>query len=138
MRTALLLTWIMACSSAPPSHGGFHDLETRGMLGVPSNASILENIIAADAEVDMVGGAKLIVDTGAPVTLIAPNAFPAAGIAPSATSVHSLLIGGLEIVDAPVLLASISGGGARLSSAEYSAPTCSANSRPRSTTATAR
>ena len=51
----------------------------------------------------MVGGAKLIVDTGAPVTLIAPNSFPAAGIAPSATTVHSLLIGGLGIVDAPVL-----------------------------------
>jgi len=100
---------LAACQSEH-QYGGFHDLQTRGMLGVPSSAAVVGNGIAADAEVDHVGGAKLLVDTGAPLTLIAPDSYPAANVPLTAKKVDSLTVGGLEIEGAPVLLVSVTNG----------------------------
>jgi hypothetical protein len=95
--------WLICITGCHHEYGGFHDLQTRGALGVPSSGTVLSNIIAADAEVDRVGGAKLLVDTGAPVTLIAPAAFPGANLPQTARRVDSLTIGGLELVGPPVI-----------------------------------
>ena len=92
---ALLIVFIAGCG------GDVHRLATRGMLGVPAPASLLGNVLYADASIEGVAG-HLLVDTGAPVSVLSPSRWPGATIPPGAGAVD-LTVAGLTIGGAPDL-----------------------------------
>lgn len=92
---------LIAVTVAAGCSGEVHRLATRGMLGAPDPASFLDNGLYATVAVDGVAG-HLLVDTGAPVTVLSPSRFPGAAI-PTGAGAVDLTVGGLTVLRAPEL-----------------------------------
>jgi hypothetical protein len=80
-----------------------HALQTQGVLGVPTPATFSANVLYVDASVDGVAGGRLLIDSGAPLTILDPARFLPAKIDNGSGTVDSLTVGGLTVEDVPEL-----------------------------------
>jgi hypothetical protein len=91
----LLLLFQVACSGA--------DLPTRGPLGVPAPAHFEDGVLFVDAALDGHPGARLLVDTGAPYTILIPGAFPGATVPPDSQVSADITLGALTVEGVPAV-----------------------------------
>ncbi len=94
---------VLAALAAGCHNDDFHTLQTMGVLGTPAHATFSANVLYVDASVDGVDGGRLLIDSGAPLTILDPGRFPGAKIDNGSGSVDSLTVGGLTVDDVPEL-----------------------------------
>jgi hypothetical protein len=95
---ALLVLFVAACAS----EAGPVPLNWLGEPGQRSAASTASSIFWIDAEVDGTPGPRVIVDTGAPLSIFNPRAFTS-GVHEGNGRVATLTIGGVTLWKAPVI-----------------------------------
>ena len=93
------LTLVVGCggssdAGAPSAHGR----ETRGTPS-PARATFEGDVVFVDAAVNGKPG-KLLVDTGSPLNLLGPDHF---GVPSGSSRVGSVAVGGLTVIDVPVI-----------------------------------
>ncbi len=108
LSTASLLA-LAACGGPPPAVTppavacGEQPLNTRGMPGTPVPAVVLANIFGVHASVNGADGGYLVVDTGAPITLLNASSYPANAVPDGTGTVKTLETLGLAFDEAPVV-----------------------------------
>ncbi len=86
-----------------------HQLATQGVLGTPAPATFAANVLYAQASVDGVGGGSLLVDTGAPLTVLSPARWPGASLPAGSGLVDRITVGGLTVEQVPALTVDLFG-----------------------------
>jgi hypothetical protein len=104
MRRLALFFFVAACSSAEEP-----TLRYDGVLGNPIPASLRSEVFFVDTTINGEGPRLFPVDTGAPVTVLDPAAFPNAGVKNGALSIK-VGFGGFIFHDVPAVGMSLCGG----------------------------
>lgn len=89
---------VVGCGGSSDSAPSAHGRETRG-TATPGKASFEGDVIVADVTVNGITG-RLLVDTGSPLNLLGPDHF---ALPVGQSRVGSVVVGGLTVVDVPVL-----------------------------------
>jgi predicted aspartyl protease len=105
MRRLALIVFVTACSSADEP-----TLRYDGDLGQPIEASLKSEVFFVDTSVNGDGPRLFPVDTGAPVTVLDPGAFPSAGISAGAVTLKTIAFGNLTFHDVPAVAMGTCGG----------------------------
>ena len=101
---AAVAWWALICAcGGGASSSGF---PTMGMTGVPSSALIGSNLVFVDAALDGHPGGRMLIDSGSPVTVIDPAAFPGATLPDGKQAQIDLGVGALTVDNIPALQAS--------------------------------
>ncbi len=91
--------------------GGWHATSYHGHLGIPLPGGLLGGSLTVPVTVNGVSGPPLLVDTGSPVTYIAPGLFHGSGVVTGSGVVSTLGIGGITLTSATVVGDDAAGGG---------------------------
>jgi hypothetical protein len=104
VRAPLVVGALLAGAACSSTGGSRSNLNYRGALGKPASAVVFSNVLLADVTVDGVTGQRIVVDTGSPVVVLAPAAFPGVALPAGYGPVGSLTFGGLTF-DGPSVVA---------------------------------